>query len=604
MYEAFFSLEDSPFVLTPDPRFLLRSKSHHDVLSSLLYGITSQKGLMALIGDVGTGKTTLCRALLRELPHGVQSALVLNPHLSDAELLGAIVDDLGLERRGATKGELMAVLSQHLLAAGAEGKTVVVILDEAQQMSVQALEQIRILSTLETPTRKLLQIVLAGQPELEERLAGRELRQLDQRIAIRCHLVPLSRRDTHRYIEHRLRIAGLPGELPFTRAAMGRIYDYSRGIPRVINLVCDRALLAAFSARAREIGPGFVKAAIRNLEGDRPRRRAALEPAGRRGRARRALAAGLAALALVAAGAAAVFLVPPGTWSWLAGAAPVWSSRLPPDQSSLGALSPPEAAGPGARAASGPASAPLSDPLTSTGSGGTVTVAVSSSAPEAAVVVQRGEAGAAQNGVRGLLVQVLRLWGVNDGLSEDAVRSWPVGPDGGPQVEAVAQRYQLTATFLPSTTLADLRGIGLPALVELSESPRRRVYLVRRVERRTIALLTPGGEEVRVPVEGFEATWTHAAWVLWRNIDLLPTDPKLSMTQTAFATLALRLQKLGYLQPPLPAVYGERFDQAVRHFQRDTGLPEDGIVGPRTTLALARVVGGRFNPTILEVAPR
>ena len=354
MYEAFFSLEDSPFVLTPDPRFLLRSKSHHDVLSSLLYGITSQKGLMALIGDVGTGKTTLCRALLRELPPGVQSALVLNPHLSDAELLGAILDDLGLERRGATKGELMAVLSQHLLAAGAEGKTVVVILDEAQQMSVQALEQIRILSTLETPTRKLLQIVLAGQPELEERLAGRELRQLDQRIAIRCHLLPLSRRDTHRYIEHRLRIAGLPGELPFTRAAMGRIYDYSRGIPRVINLVCDRALLAAFSARAREIGPGFVKAAVRNLEGERPRRRAALEPAGRWRRARRALAAGLAALSLMAAGAAAVSLAPSGTWSWLAGAAPVRSSRLPPDRSSLVSPSPPATPGlAGARPASG-----------------------------------------------------------------------------------------------------------------------------------------------------------------------------------------------------------------------------------------------------------
>jgi general secretion pathway protein A len=322
MYEQFFSLEDSPFVLTPDPRFLLRSKSHHEVLSSLLYGITSQKGLMALIGDVGTGKTTLCRALLRELPHGVQSALVLNPHLSDAELVGAILDDLGLERRGATKGELMGVLSQHLLAAGAEGKTVVVILDEAQQMSVPALEQIRILSTLETATRKLLQIVLAGQPELEERLAGHELRQLDQRIAIRCHLEPLSRRDTHRYVEHRLRIAGLPGELPFTRAALNRIYDYSRGIPRVVNLVCDRALLAAFSARAREIGPGLVKAAIRSLEGDRRRRSAALDPARGHGRRKRALAAGLAALALLGTGAAALYLVPRGTWSRLASAVP------------------------------------------------------------------------------------------------------------------------------------------------------------------------------------------------------------------------------------------------------------------------------------------
>src|SRR5882724_2582113 len=137
MYEAFFSLEDAPFVLTPDPRFLLRSKGHHDVLSTLVYGITSQKGLMALIGDVGTGKTLLCRALLRELPRDVGSALVLNPFLSDAELLGTILEDLGAERRGSTKGELMNALSQYLLTAGTEGRTVVVILDEAQQMSVE-----------------------------------------------------------------------------------------------------------------------------------------------------------------------------------------------------------------------------------------------------------------------------------------------------------------------------------------------------------------------------------------------------------------------------------------------------------------------------------
>ena len=194
MYEAYYSLEDPPFVLTPDPRFLLRSKGHHEILATLLYGITSQKGLMALVGDVGTGKTTLCRALLRELPDNVQSALVLNPHLSDADLIGTILDDLGVERRGTTKGELMATLSQYLLAAGSEGKTVLVIVDEAQQMSVESLEQIRILSNLETATRKLLQILLVGQPELEEKLKLNELRQLDQRIGIRSYLQPLPRK--------------------------------------------------------------------------------------------------------------------------------------------------------------------------------------------------------------------------------------------------------------------------------------------------------------------------------------------------------------------------------------------------------------------------
>lgn len=599
MYEAFFSLEDAPFVLTPDPRFLLRSRGHHDVLSSLLYGITSQKGLMALIGDVGTGKTTLCRALLRELPPGVQSALVLNPHLSGAELVGAILDDLGLERRGTSKGELMAALFQHLLAAGAEGKTVVVILDEAQQMSVEALEQIRLLSTLETPTRKLLQIVLSGQPELEERLAGRELRQLDQRIAIRCHLAPLSRRDTARYIEHRLRVAGLPGDLPFTRAAMKRIYDYSRGIPRVINLVCDRALMAAFSSRAREIGPGLVRAAIRNLEGERRRRRAALRTAAHRGRARHALAAGLVVVALLGTGVAAAYLAPGGAWSWLAapGAFPAGEPGAgfpgPSGVVNSGAGGP--AAGPG-RLATATSDVPVAAPL----------AAAAAIPGPGAVVAPRALPGVVpvQDGVKALLVRAFRLWGVTDGLSAEAVETWPLAADGSPRVDAAAEHYELAATFLPSTTLRDLRGIGLPALVELGEAPGKRVYLLRRLEGEAAVLLTPSGEEARLPVETFESSWNHSAWVIWRNVDRLPADPRQAMTPAVLAALSLRLQKLGYLQLPLPAVYSERFEQAVRRFQRDTGLPEDGIVGPLTTLALARVVGGRFSPSLVEPPAR
>src|SRR5438128_10491121 len=158
MYEPFFGLDSSPFGLTPDPRFLFRSRVHHEILSLLLYGVTPSKGVTLLRGDVGTGKTTLCRALLRELPEEVESVLLLNPHLSETELVGAILDDLGLERRGKTRGELMTVLSQHLVAAGGEGKTVVVVVDEAQQISGGALEQVRIRSTLEALDRKLLQI--------------------------------------------------------------------------------------------------------------------------------------------------------------------------------------------------------------------------------------------------------------------------------------------------------------------------------------------------------------------------------------------------------------------------------------------------------------
>ena len=389
MYEAFFNLEDSPFSLTPDPRFLFRSKGHHGVLSTLVYGITSQKGVMALIGDVGTGKTTLCWALMRELPEHVQSALVLNPHLSDSELLAAILHDLGVEHGGATKGELMAALHNFLLGAGGEGKTVVVILDEAQRMSVRALEQIRILSNLETPKRKLLQIVLVGQPELEEKLKRRELRQVDQRIGIRCSLRPLSKRETFRYIEHRLRVAGLVGTLPFRPGALSRIYRYSRGIPRVINQLSDRVLAVGCSFRAREITAAMVKTAIEHLEGTRRRRRARDW--------RPALAACLIG-ALLLSGMAAIF----------------WRGRL-----AVGA---------------------------------------------AASVTARA------------------------GL-----------PSG--------------ATFLPRTTLAELRAMALPAVLELNEPSGPRSYLLQRITDDAIFLVTPSGQEVRHTPNGLEPLWTHSAWV-------------------------------------------------------------------------------------------
>ena len=578
MYEAFFSLEDAPFVLTPDPRFLLRSKGHHEILGTLLYGITSQKGLMALIGEVGTGKTTLCRALLREVPKDVQSALVLNPHLSDIELVGTILDDLGIERRGTTKGELMTALSQHLLAAGGEGKTVVVILDEAQQMSVDALEQIRILSTLETATRKLLQIVLSGQPELEEKLKQRELRQLDQRIGIRCYLKPLSRKDTFRYVEHRMRIAGLPGALPFTRAAMARIFAYSLGIPRVINMVCDRALMAAFSARAHEINPALVKAAIKNLQGEsRGRRRGAAGAGGGRRSGRAAIAAGVLGAVLVG-GAAAGY--------WTGWAPPVF--RLPWRADAPGAATRPRGA-----------------------------VPMRASAPSAGqpAVVGRGEPGAAprdgqsretlpRDGMKSLLVQALRLWGVNEELSDGIIAAWPVDAARAPDLAAIAASYQLSATLLPETTLAELRAIGLPALMQTGGSEGARALLLRGIEGDTAVLATPTGEETHIALDRLEAAWNHQAWIIWRNIDLLPADPNQELTPTVVATLALRLQKLGHLTPPVPTTNNERFQQAVRRFQRATGLQDDGIVGPRTTLALSRVIGGRFSPTIADTKPR
>jgi len=581
MYEAYYSLEDPPFVLTPDPRFLLRSKGHHEILAALLYGITSQKGLMALVGDVGTGKTTLCRALLRELPDSVQSALVLNPHLSDADLIGTILDDLGVERRGATKGELMAALSQYLLATGSEGKTVLVIVDEAQQMSIESLEQIRILSNLETATRKLLQVLLVGQPELEEKLKLNELRQLDQRIGIRCYLKPLPRKETYRYVEHRLRIAGLPGALPFTRGALAKIYKYSRGIPRVINLVCDRALMAGFSNRVREITPTLVTSAVRNLEGGRRGRNRYVRmwsPAG--GMRRAALVVGTVVVLLGAAGAAAYW----GGFG-LVGLRAGEHAR-PPQRiaAAPAAFAPavPSPVGAPSAAQSPVAAAPLA--LT----------------PGAAPPADRPVVSSTVEAQRQLMTRLLALWGIRD-ADEGVVPPWPTNPDGSLDISGVAARYQLSATFLAETTLSDLRAIGLPALVELSDAPAGRPYMLRWIGADTATLVAPSGEEARFALNSLDPAWTRSAWIVWRNVDQLPLDPWRDLTPTVLTTIGLRLQKLGYLSPPVPPSYDTRFQLAVRRFQRAVGgLQEDGIVGPRTAIALSRVVGGRFNPTVAE----
>ena len=592
MYEAYYSLEDPPFVLTPDPRFLLRSKGHHEILATLLYGITSQKGLMALVGDVGTGKTTLCRALLRELPDNVQSALVLNPHLSDADLIGTILDDLGVERRGTTKGELMATLSQYLLAAGSEGRTVLVIVDEAQQMSVEALEQIRILSNLETATRKLLQILLVGQPELEEKLKLNELRQLDQRIGIRSYLQPLPRKETYRYVEHRLRVAGLPGALPFTRGALAKIYKYSRGIPRVINLVCDRALMAGFSNRVREITPSLVTSAVRNLEGGRQGRNRYVRMWSPARGIRRAALVVSAVGALLLAGAAAAYW---GAALNLGG----FRAGAPAKPQLVAAIAPaapsPSTPTPVAAPSVGQPSIPAAPPA--------VTSAAAPPPPDRAGdrPGDRPAVAPAADAQRQLMTRLLGLWGVQDAAPDRAVPPWPANADGSLDIAGVATRYQLSATFLPATTLSDLRAIGLPALVELSDAGAGRPYLLRWIGGETATLIAPSGEEARFALDSLDPAWTRSAWVVWRNVDQLPLDPWRDLTPTVLTTIGLRLQKLGYLSPPVPPSYDSRFQVAVRRFQRAVGgLQEDGIVGPRTAIALSRVVGGRFNPTIVE----
>jgi type II secretory pathway predicted ATPase ExeA len=275
MYESYYGFSEKPFSLTPDPRYLYRSQSHGDAFDLLQYAIRRREGFVVVTGDIGTGKTTLCRAVLEQIDRATFTALVLNPFLSEEELLKRVLQDFGVISRedgkngrlaGVSKQELIDALYDFLLGLIPLKASAVLIIDEAQNLPLPVLEQIRILSNLETDKEKLLQIILVGQLELQALLRSPALRQLDQRVSIRYELRPLDRDAAAAYVAHRLVVAGASQSVTFTTRALDRVFKLSGGLPRLINLICDRALLAGFSERTDLITPEMVERAAESLE--------------------------------------------------------------------------------------------------------------------------------------------------------------------------------------------------------------------------------------------------------------------------------------------------------------------------------------------------
>jgi len=270
MYKKFFNLRENPFNINPDPRYLFFTPSAQEALAGLTYGMQTRKGIVLLTGEVGTGKTTLLNKLLDWL-HRRQAAtaFIFNTQLSASELFDCILADFGIRPESCTKGGMLLRLYRWLLARHQAGELAVLVVDEAQNLSQQALEEIRLLTNLETPSEKLLQIVLSGQPELEEKLRHPQLRQLRQRITLRCRTSQLSLAETRGYIAERLHIAGANGEPVFSPEAIERICDYARGIPRVINILCEHALINAYVDQQKPVPPRLIDEVAREFELDR-----------------------------------------------------------------------------------------------------------------------------------------------------------------------------------------------------------------------------------------------------------------------------------------------------------------------------------------------
>ncbi|HSH41615.1 MAG TPA: AAA family ATPase, partial [Arenicellales bacterium] len=354
MYASSFGLTEAPFSISPDPRYLYMSRRHQEAMAHLRYGIQEAGGFVLLTGEVGTGKTTICRSMLEQLPEHVDVALILNPQIGDSELLAVLCDEIGLSYPdGASPKKLLDLLNERLIESFSRGRRTVLVIDEAQMLSREVLEQVRILTNLETTRQKLLQIILIGQPELCGILARRDLRQLAQRITARYHLDPLSRGEVREYVRYRLGVAGCHRDV-FTRGALRRLYRHTQGVPRLINVICDRAMLGAYSGDRKRVTAAMIS-------------RAAHEVLGRERRRRRGVGWWAAGLGL--ASAVAVGMVDP---DWVGTGIERMMRAGPPVTAGAGGAAAPEpegqapaAAKPAPEAGSGRVALPLADLLAS-----------------------------------------------------------------------------------------------------------------------------------------------------------------------------------------------------------------------------------------------
>ncbi len=598
MYTAFFGLREKPFGLNPDPRFLFLSAAHREALAHLLYGIEQGEGFIAVTGEVGTGKTTLCRTLLRRLGPEVEVAFLFNPKLSARELLESIVIELGLEKRGASARELIDELNHFLLERRQQGRRVLLIIDEAQGLASDTLEQIRLLSNLETETEKLIQILLLGQPELDTILESDGLRQLRQRIAVRWRLAPLSRDETAEYVRHRLRVsAGADRDRLFSDAALREVYRRSHGVPRIVNLLCDRALLAGFGDGEPAIDAAHVvRAARETTVGAEEERRDAWR--------RRAAAIAAAAVLGVAIAASAWFgrdALRSAATTLLAGAsassrtADVAAVPTPPATLALATATAPLPI-PGIEEASLEPELPV--------------VAAPPAAPEpelAAPITAPSVARAVDDLGHAL---ALRPPGATAAAAlAGALDAWslPGAANSGPLIFGL--RSLVTALEdsglgvlpLPDADLATLRAIAHPALIAaFAADGVPRIVLVRRIDGDVVELIgVSEGESVRVEAAALERSWAGEAYVVWREFEALPGVLKIYDQGDAVSWLQAALAELGFASQAPSGVFDEETEFAVRAFQMDRQLPVDGAVGPLTKMSLYRALGRYEAPDLV-----
>jgi general secretion pathway protein A len=558
VYLRFFNLRESPFNLTPDPRFLFLSAQHEEALTHLLYGIYERKGFIEITGEVGTGKTVLCRVLLERLDKTVSTALIFNSYLTKMELLQAITDDFGLQPHETTSKGYIDALNEYLLSEFATGHNAVVVIDEAQNLEPTVLEQLRMLSNLETERGKLLQIILVGQPELHAKLATLQMRQLEQRIAVRFHIHELTRTETEQYITHRMSVAGAAHIVTWSRRALRLIHHHTGGIPRRINLLCDRVLMTAFVRETHRVSAAIVRRSVQELASPWQSKRLCW--------LRRVALGGGVGLGLLGLIGGGVFLWPTMQRQWYPRVGKqilaVTRPTAPPQPAAL--LPPPASLPPLVSEPASPVAPLLATP------------ALVLPAPPLEIDIG--------------LTQT--LWRAKIQAEEQGARSHLGGLTSGETIVTNTAKGLGLDVMTWQTSIWQLQSLTRPCFIEVLPEPsasRPELWVLARGATEGVLIYQEPEGLLTVPLQQLRQAWSGKVYLTleeskYRGFSLAP-----GMVGERVRILQQTLKEFGYFTSMPSGQFDTQTQQAVKRFQRANQLDDDGRVGRRTLMILLHV---------------
>ncbi len=574
MYENFFGFKERPFQLVPNPAYLFLSRSHEEALAHLTYAVSQGDGFVEITGEVGTGKTTLCRVFLENLDQNIEAAYIFNPKLNAVQLLKAINDELGVDSNANNIKTLIDHLNFFLMEKKAEGKKVILVIDEAQNLSKEVLEQLRLLSNLETSTAKLLQIILVGQPELREMLDSHELRQLGQRITLSYHLMPLTFKETKEYIEHRIRVASRKPGLRFKWSALRAIYKYSGGIPRLVNIACDRSILTAYGLNQYKITGNIAKSSIRELAG-----RGDLNRYGLQGNMKPFLIFSSLCLILLL-----LVLYSPVNFDFFksrktpvsqtqsskaaVSAKPETADNQPEHKAAETADQPPETAE-HQESEKKPSEDLQTNPET----------AVAESGQNLLDFLGAKETRASRHSA---LKAALEAWN-----TDAVIKPYLDNMEDAPSFFRLGAKHNGLMTQRVESDVELIKRLNLPAIFEFN-SPKGAspayLTLVKTDERK----MTFRSEKdlIDAEQEEVESYWSGTVYVLWKNFFAYSGSIPRDTSEDSVITLKMILRDIGFSEIEMNSTYDEQTREVIEGIQEKNGIRVDGVVGPLTKIIL------------------